>query len=58
MEADLLPWQSEAIGRRERLGKMVIRLLTDAPFLYPALSWGYIHLFLPWIYPRLDRNRN
>ena len=58
MEADLLPWQSGATVRRERLGRMMIRLLTDAPFLYPAVSWGYTHFFLSWVYPRLDRNRN
>ncbi|MBR6883472.1 MAG: glycosyltransferase [Bacteroidales bacterium] len=57
-EVGLLPWKSKAAGRRARLGQVMIHLLTVAPFLYPVVSWWFIHFFLPWIYPRLDRNRN
>lgn len=46
--AGLLPLQTRA--------NTAIRLLTRFPFLYPAASVLFRRLFLPYVYPRINRN--
>jgi glycosyltransferase involved in cell wall biosynthesis len=46
--AGLLPLQTQT--------NTTIRLLTRFPFFYPAASWLFRRLFLPYFYPQINRN--
>lgn len=52
----LLPLNSSLMSKREEWARRVLAILVRYPFLYPAASIMYCRVFLPYIYPRIDRN--
>jgi len=45
--AGLLPLQSKP--------DLLVRILSHFPFLYPLASISFVHIFLPYIYPHINR---
>lgn len=52
----LLPLSSSSTSRRETMVRHVLSLVIRYPALYPAASFLFRRLFLPYIYPKIDRN--
>lgn len=52
----LIPLSSEKLRGRKTMACNVIALLIRFPALYPIASFLFCRVFLPFIYPRLDRN--
>ena len=56
-EAGLLPIQSNLPGKWNRASKRIIELLTSSPSFYPLFGKVYTRVFLPYLYPKIDRNK-
>lgn len=52
----LLPLSSSQMSKREKWVHRALSLLIRYPALYPAASSLYCRVFLPYIYPNIDRN--
>lgn len=52
----LLPLSSSKNSKKEMWVHRVLSLLIRHPALYPAASTLYCSVFLPYIYPKIDRN--
>lgn len=52
----LLPLSSSQTTRREKALYRALALLIQYPVLYPTASWLFCHIFIPFIYPQIDRN--
>lgn len=52
----LLPLSSSQMNRREERVRLFLTLLVRYPSLYPIASFLFRRVFLPYIYPKIDRN--
>ena len=55
-QGGVLPFSSPPAGKRETLIRFFLILIIKIPFLYPFACWCFHRLFLPYIYPGIDRN--
>jgi len=52
----LLPLSSSQTSKREEWAKRFLALLIRFPTFYPAASFLFSRVFLPYVYPKIDRN--
>ena len=52
----LLPLSSSQTSKREEWAKRFLAILIRFPTLYPAASFLFSRVFLPYVYPKIDRN--
>lgn len=52
----LLPLSSPQTSKREEWAKRFLAILIRYPTLYPAASFLFCRVFLPYVYPTIDRN--
>lgn len=56
-EIGILPFQSRPSGLKNRLLRLSVKILDALPFLYPVAGRFYTKVFIPFVYPRIDRNK-
>ena len=56
LRSGLLPLSSWPMNRRLERSRLFIALLVRYPSLYPTASFLFRRVFLPYIYPGIDRN--
>lgn len=52
----LIPLSSSQTRKRDKWAKRFLAILIRYPTLYPAASFLFCQVFLPYVYPRIDRN--
>jgi glycosyltransferase involved in cell wall biosynthesis len=52
----LLPLSSSQTSKREEWAKRFLAILIRFPTFYPAASFLFSRVFLPYVYPKIDRN--
>lgn len=53
---DLIPLSSSQASKKGTISRRVLSLLIRYPAIYPVASFLFCRLFLPYIYPKIDRN--
>ena len=56
-EIGILPFQTRPSGLKNRLLRLAVKMLDALPFLYPLAGRFYTNVFIPFVYPKIDRNK-